>query len=981
MSLRAVVTRFGLVMVVMALLATACTSTDTTGAAEPTDETEGVEVEESDDDSDGGDVDPDDDDDDDDEEVDFVIGEYTAPTPDPTSLDISDDIRVGVLDNGLTYFVRSNDAPGGSVALRLAVRAGGLHEDPVGTGTAHFLEHMMFNGTEQFPGGSLDAALRSIGAEIGPDFNAFTSDNVTVYQLEVVDQGDNVDIAFDVLSEWASAALIEPDEVAAESPVVREEMRLRDETGDGIIGAAFDDAYYLDTPYEGVSVIGSVESVNAMSAEGLRAYYDTWYRPDNMAIVAVGDRSLDELEADIIERFESMTARGEIVAQPEVGDFALRTEPLVDVVIEPSFPDSFISVDIPVRAWDRSTVGGNELLLLEIVLSIAINNRLAEGVETGRLDLRRAGGGWFPRNDDLVYLGFNLDADDLVAGTETFMAELAGTLQNPFSDTEIARAVDQLASSEEQRLLQVGSLQDRDLADEITFAFLGGGDIDDVESSVERNLDFLNGLSTAEANNHWGWMMTSSAPIVLVVGPDAERVGDVAALTAAVEAGSNAIAEGLDQDIEEIDVLLKTPQPVNEIESNSLDNGDIELVFANGHTVLFAESTISEGSVDLFSESPGGRSMLSDDDGALAETAVSAVSASGLGEWNQTQLRRYLANLDVGIFPVVTDFTEGFSGGASNEDVETLFQLLHLYVTSPRVDDVPFAQRVEAARDGVDFATVDSVSATETAATNARSGGGNLAALPTEVQLDALTADDATRIYNDRFSRLDDHVIAVVGDVDEDLIVELARTWIGSLPPAAGTDAPTAYAPIGEVTERLGVGSGTSSGSYIYVGVQDRDESVENAMLADVTSRIVDDRIFTVIREELGATYGGFSFTQFVEPGDDLDLIISVNGDPGRIDEIADTVDGELRSIAGGNISDADFAEAIAVIDAELNFINNLFIIETLFDEEAGGTGTPLNRATQRQALNAISPGDVAEFVDAMLTSGESIDVRNVPAG
>ena len=977
MSLRAVVIRFGLVVLVMALLATACTSSET---AEPdeSDETGQLGADDPPDDSDEV-TDPGDENSD--EDIEFVIGEYTAPSPNPSSLDISDDIRVGVLDNGLTYYVRSNDAPGGSVALRLAVRAGGLHEDPLGTGTAHFLEHMMFNGTERFPGASLDATLRSIGAEIGPDFNAFTSDNVTVYQLEVTDQGDNVDIAFDVLSEWASAALIDPDEVAAESPVVREEMRIRDETGDGIIGAAFDDAYYLGTPYEGVSVIGSVESVNNMTSEGLRAFYDTWYRPDNMAVVAVGDRSLDDLEADIIERFDSMTARGDIVAQPEVGDFALRTEPLVDVVIEPSFADSFISVDIPVRAWDRSTIGGNELLLTEIVLSIAINNRLAEGVETGRLDLRRAGGGWFPRNDDLVYMGFNLDADNLVAGTEVFMAELAGTLQNPFSEAELARAVDQLASSEEQRLQQVGTIQDRDLADEITFAFLSGGDIDEVESSVERNLEFLNGLSAAEANNHWGWMMTSSAPIVLVVGPDAERVGDLADITAAVEAGSNAIVEGLDQDIEEIDVLVKAPPPVNEIESNSLENGEIELVFANGHTVLFAESTISEGSVDLFSQSPGGRSMLSDDDGALAQTAVSVVSASGLAEWNQTQVRRYLANLDVGISPVVSDFAEGFSGGAASEDVETLFQLLHLLVTSPRVDEVPFAQRVEASRDGIEFATLDSASATETAATNARSGGGNLAALPTEAQLDSLTADEATRIYNERFSRLDDHVIAVVGDMDEDQLVELARTWIGSLPPAVGTDEPAAYAPIGEVTERLGVGSGTSSGSYLYIGIQDLEESVENAMLADVTSRIVDDRIFTVIREELGATYGGFSFAQFVEPGDDLDLIISVNGDPGRIDEIADTVDGELASIAGGNISDADFAEAIAVIESELNFINNGFIIETLFDEEAGGDDTPLNRSTQRQALDAISPADVAEFVNAMLSSGQSIDVRNVPAG
>ncbi len=976
MSLRAVVTRFGLVLVVMALVASACTSTDSSRADDPDAE-----------DGNTTDVEPDDDDDENtddpdtpDEDVEFTIGSYSAPSPDPTRLDISDDIRMGVLDNGLTYFVRSNDSPGGSVALRLAVRAGGLHEDPVGTGAAHFLEHMMFNGTEQFPGATLDATLRSIGAEIGPDFNALTSANVTLYQLEVVDQGQNVDVAFDVLSEWASAALIEPEEVALEAPVVREELRVRTETGDGIIGVTFEEAYFRDTPYEGVSVTGSPESVNALTAEDLREFYDTWYRPDNMAIIAVGDRSLDDLEDEITERFADLTARGEIVAPPEVGDFPLRTEPLVEIVVDPTIADSFISVDIPVRAWDRSTVGGNELLLTEIVLSIAINNRLAEGVETGRLDLRRAGGGWFPYNDDLVYLGFNLDADNLVAGTEVFMAELAGTLQNPFSQADIDRAVEQLASAEEQRLAQVGSSQDSDLADEIAFTYLSGGDIDDVEASVERNLRFLGELSADEANNHWGWMMTSAAPIVLVVGPDAERVGDLEDIVAAVEAGSNAVVGELEDGVDDIDVLVKAPEPVREIESNSLDSGEVELVFANGHTVLFAESTISEGNVDLYSESPGGRSMLSADDGALAETAAAAVSASGLGEWNQTQIRRYLANIDAGVSPVITDFTEGFSGGAASEDVETLFQLVHLLATSPRVDEVPFAQRVEGFRDQVDLATLDSGFAAETAATNARTGGGNLASLPTLGQLDSLTPEDAVRIYTDRFSNLDSHVIAVVGDMEEDQLVDLARTWIGSLPPSGGIDEPDGYAPIGQVTERLSVGSGTSSGSFLYVGITEGEESVESLMVADVASRIVDDRLFTVIREQLGATYGGFSFTRYIEPGDDVDLIISVDGDPARIDEIADTVGGELKSMAGGNISDADFNEAIAIVDSELNFINNGFIIDTLFDEAAGGSGTPLNRGTQRNALEGITPADVSAFIDDILTSGESIDVRNVPA-
>ena len=494
-------------VVAAALVATACTPDDATGANEPvtadTDPTDETTTSDASDASSTAapDTAPD------------ATSErsFTAPDPDPTPLDISDDIRVGTLDNGLTYYVQSNDSPGNSVAMRLAVNAGGVEEDPLGTGVAHFLEHMMFNGTEKYPGNTLDAALRSIGAEIGPDFNAYTSDSETVYQIEVADDGDNVDIAFDVLAQWASAATIDPDEVRREAPVVREELRLRDESGQGLIGLAFEEAYYFDTPFQGVNVSGTADTVNAITAEGLRAYYDTWYRPDNMAVIAVGDRSLDQLEASIVEEFSGITARGDIVDGPDTTLTSLRSEPYIETVVEPSYGDSFISVDIPVMSWDLSTRGGNELRFTEFVLGQMINNRLNEGVDSGRLNLRRAGGGWFGWNRDLAYLGFNLDADDLEVGTEVFMTELQGSIQNPFTQGELDRAVEAVRAAQDERLAQYGTTQDRDFANTLVGHYLGGGDLQSIDDSYDLAIDVLDGLELDAVNNHYGWMMTSAA--------------------------------------------------------------------------------------------------------------------------------------------------------------------------------------------------------------------------------------------------------------------------------------------------------------------------------------------------------------------------------------------------------------------------------------------------------------------------------------
>ncbi len=898
-----------------------------------------------------------------------------APDPDPTPLPIDDAIRTGVLDNGLTWYVRSNDSPGQAVALRLVVRAGARQEDPVGTGVAHFLEHMMFNGTEAFPGNELDAALRSIGAQIGPDFNAYTSDNETVYQLGVEDRGDNVDIAFDVLAEWAARATIDPTEVANEAPVVREEARLRDEGGDGIISNAFQEAYFLDTPLEGVNVGGTEQTINTISADVLRAYYDTWYRPDNMAVIAVGDRSLDDLEEMIVDRFSDLEARG---TSPDPGDidFDLRVDPLVDVVIEPTFGDSFVSVDYPFQNWDLGTRDGTRLLFMEFALGQMMSQRLNDGISAGRVDLRTASAGRFWQTRHLQYMGFNVDAVDLVAGTEALMTEIEGTIRNGFTQDEMDRVLEGFRAGLEQQRATQDTTQDAAFADAMVEHFLEGTDLQSVDDSVDMGLGILDELTLQEMNDHWTWAMRSTAPIVLVVGPDAERVGDASDHLAAVERASQAEIGSVDDDLEAVDVLIAAPEPVEETSRSDLElNDGIRLEFANGTQVLFRESDISAGEVSVVSESPGGRSVLSAEDGAVINTAVAAAADSGIGEWNAVQVRRHLSDLNVFVSPYVSDVGEGFSGSASPEDLEALFQLIHGWVMEPMVEEVPLEQQVQFVRDDLAFAELDAAFAADIAVADARTGGGGLAFLPNEAQLEALDATAALELFESRFQSLDDHTIVIVGDVDEDTIVELSRTWIGSLPGASAETA-TVPEPPGPTQLDLAVGAGTQSGAYRYLSTGTADETIRNRVLAELANSLLNDRLFTVIRERLGATYGGSAFVSFEEPGDGAELYVSVDGDPSRIVEIDDAIEAELAAIVGGAIDPADFAEARAVLESRYNFINNGFYIESLFDEAAGDPARIVDRRRQVDVLQTLEPADLQQFMAAIVTD-DVIEVRN----
>jgi zinc protease len=899
-----------------------------------------------------------------------------APNPDPTPLPVSDDIRIGVLDNGLTYYVQSNDSPGSAVALRLVVRAGGSQEDPVGTGVAHFLEHMMFNGTEAFPANELDAALRRIGAQIGPDFNAYTSDSETVYQLGVEDRGDNVETAFDVLAEWAARATIAPDQVRSEALIVREEARLRDESGDGLVGKAFEAAYFRDTPLEGVNVGGTVDSIIAINDDVLRAYYDTWYRPDNMAVVAVGDRSLDDLEQEIIDRFASMEPRG-ATPQPEPLVIDYRTEPLVDVIIEPSFGDSFVSVDYPLRDWNLGTRDGTELVYTEFILGQMMDERLNDGIASGRVDLRTGFAGRFWQTRNLQYMGFNVDAVDLVAGTETLMTEIEGTIRNGFTQAELDRAVEGFVSALEQQRATQDSIQDSALADGLVEHFLGGADLQTVDDSVDMGIDILEGLTLDGVNQHWRWALTSTAPLVLPTGPDAERVGDASEHLAAVERAAQTDVATVEEDLEPVDVLLAAPDAVKETSSGDLSRNDGTILeFANGMRVLFHESEISAGEVSVVSESPGGRAMLSADDGALAQVAVNAVADSGIGEWNAVQVRRYLSDRNVFISPWLSDTAEGFSGSASTEDIELLFQLIHGWVTAPAVEDVLLAQQVQFARDDIAQSGLDAGFAADLALADARSGGGNLAALPTDAQLDALDTTTALDIFNHRFRALDAHTIVVVGDVEESVIVDLARTWIGSLPGGDDEAAAIAAAP-GVVDLELSIGTGTSSGAYRLLATGTADETIRNRVLAELANSLLNDRLFTVIREELGATYGGSAFVGFEEPGDGAELYVAVDGDPTRIDEIDSAVEAELAAILAGQIDSGDFAEAVAVLESRYNFINNGFFIDSLFDEAAGIDDRIIDRTRQVDALNSLGPDDLQAFLADVVSDTNRIEVRN----
>ena len=292
-------------------------------------------------------------------------------------------VRIFTLENGLTVYLRANDRPGGSVEMRLAINAGSGQEDPDQSGVAHFLEHMLFNGTTEFPANELIDTLRGFGMAFGADVNAYTSYDETVYELTVpTTDTDNLGAGLDVLREWLSAATLDPAQVESEKGVVLDEWRQRDQSLDGRIANASETMFLAGSGYEGRQPIGSDTAITSMTPELLRRFYDRWYRPDNAAIMVVGDIGMDYVTDEIKERFESLSARGDSTPRtdPSLTTFGTAS---AAVLVDPDATTGDVEVSLPGPYLADGSIGS---LRHDTLISLAfdmIATRLNDDISRG----------------------------------------------------------------------------------------------------------------------------------------------------------------------------------------------------------------------------------------------------------------------------------------------------------------------------------------------------------------------------------------------------------------------------------------------------------------------------------------------------------------------------------------------------------------------------------------------------------------------
>jgi zinc protease len=875
------------------------------------------------------------------------------------------------------------------VQLRLVVDAGSVLEDDDQSGAAHFLEHMLFNGTERWPGNELVTVLERFGTQFGPDVNAFTSFDETVYQLQVATDDDElVDTAFDVLAEWAARAAITQEDVEAERGVVVEEWRLRDQGVNGRIGAQIERLLLEGTPYAARDPIGDVDALRATDAAELRRFYDDWYRPDLMAVIAVGDLDADRMEEAIVDRFGDLEARS-ARERPEIA-VSLLEEPSIVSFVDPELPTAFAEILYPVPFADPGSFGAaRDRIATELAFDMVVR-RLDEDVASGVADFFSAGYVVVPVVRALTASGIEIDADpeDLGPAVLAILTEVERIRRHGFGAEEFARVRDDRLALAEQILASQGTRQDVEFADRLVAHHLTGEPLPDSAAAFDLERRVLDLLTLDDVQSQFLALVDAAAPAVLVVGPDefARAIPNERQLGELVVAVATGDVPPRDDTGPPASALMERPDAVEPTDRSTDASGATWLTFENGARVGLLDTTINENTVVFGAASPGGVSVVDRDDVVEAFGISEIVAQSGLAGFDRVELGRVLSGRVVSAFPFIADVEEGFFGDAAAEDLETLFQLVHLTMTDPRGDQTAVDTYVgQVAPFAADPGAIPGL-ATNQALFESRYGADNpyYSVLPSVEDLETFDLEAGMDVFRDRFGDAGDFVFVFVGDFSVREGERLAAAYVGTLPATGREDGYVDRQPDppeGAVTTTVRAGEDQQA-AVTFLVTGELEATPEDRVYARLLELVLTNRLRDRLREALAATYSPIVSVGLVDRPDALiETFIQISGDPERLDEISTETLAALEDLAANGPTGAELTTARQQLLREFELFSNELWVEFLLFYARHPEESVLDIFERTDVVSEAAIGDVQALAQIALPVGQYIEVRQLPAG
>lgn len=700
------------------------------------------------------------------------------------------DVIIGKLPNGLTYYIRKNVEPKNRAELYLGNRIGSLMETDAQQGLAHFTEHMAFNGTKDFPKNEMINYLQKAGVRFGADLNAYTGFNQTVYQLPI--PTDSVEVfktGFKILANWAGKVSMEGKDIDNERGVIIEEDRARGKNAQQRISNALLPFLLGNSQYAKRIPIGKVEVLNSFTHDKIRSFYTDWYRPNLQTVIAVGDFDVKQVEDLIKQNFSEL--KNPANPKPRVNyDLPDNVQPLVKIVTDKEQPYNVAQVIYKQHEGPIKTDADYRKSLIHSMINNMLSARIQELTQKGGAPFLFAQSSYGSYQGGLVW-GVSALTTIAVAPTSAGLEKaIAGALAENermakfgFTAGELETVKKKIEAGIEKKYKEKDKTKSASYVQEYLENFLTGASIPSADYSYELTKKIMQSLTLAEVNAVAKTMVTKTNQIIVVQAPekDAKDLPTEAQLIAAVKNAGNGVTPYVDNTVNK-PLIAKLPTAGTITSETKNDKiGTTSLVLSNGVKVILKPTDFKNDQVIFSSFGKGGTSLVSNEELKSAENA-NLVAQSGVGDFNPTQLTKYLAGKTANAGAYIDDEYQGFSGSSSPKDLETAFQLIYAYATNPRKDTEIFNKNISDMK--VIIANKNSSPTSVFADTvQAVLSNYNKRVMPTTLSdLDKMSLDKAYAFYKDRFADASGQTFVFVGNFEVEKLKPLITTYLASLP-------------------------------------------------------------------------------------------------------------------------------------------------------------------------------------------------------
>ncbi len=778
------------------------------------------------------------------------------------ALPVDDNVTAGQLDNGLKYYIRENKKPEGRVFLRLVVNAGSLQENDSQRGLAHFLEHMAFNGTRRFEKSEIVDFMERAGMRFGSHVNAYTSHNETVYMLQLpTDDPGLLETGFEILEDWATSITLDPLEIEKERGVILEEWRQRQGVGERLNEKQLPFIYYK-SDYADRKPIGSMIVVRNAPRERFEEFYKQWYRPNLMGVIVVGDIDRQEIEQRIIEIFgELKNPEGALERTPtpvpdhEETLYSIDTDPELTIASFRMLTKRPIAPDV--------TAGDYRRMIIERLYFGMLNRRLDEKAREPAPPFIQASAGItrIAREKEALQQSVIFIGDEFQKGLDALFSETNRAVRDGFTESELERVkADVLRSLE-------GAYEERDktnsdtYAAEYTRAFTVDEPIPGIEMELEMTQAFVDDITLEEVNAIGQGFAQKNSRVGLFSGPVKKglKLPSENELVAAIQRANSIKLESYEDEFLDEPLLADLPE-AGSIVSESYD----EIVdthtwtLSNGARVVVKRTEFQNDEVLMSAFSPGGHSLMMNDEYLSALMSTMILGESGAGPFNSVQLEKRLAGKSIEVSPYISGQYEGFSGSSSPRDLGSFFKLLYLQATQPRLDRAAYSS-LESRLKAMIANREKSPQSVFQDAIEEELYGDHPRHRPLSLELlNEIDPDLALQVFKNRFKDFSDFTFVFVGAVDIDELKSMAKTYLASLP---SIDREEKGRFLGDeplpgkrnVEISFGLEEKTSV-RVLFTG--EAEWSPENRYLISVVRDLLNIRMRESLREENGGTYG-----------------------------------------------------------------------------------------------------------------------------